>query len=257
MEPFSITSSPPGDKQLDDDNGHQGGTLSRRRRRKWTIGFLILAVLGVTGMVVSLVTKNNDTTTTTTTNNNNNNNNNNQNEIQNNDDTPLRGSNPTTPMPPAIPTMSTPQAPPPPVYDDSDEEEPQVQRPHSTCATAAILQLEYGQELLEAEDGVENPSMDEATDAACQAIESTRAVYYKYTATSPGPVSLSLTRHDEQEPILVSVLRGDVCDDTLTCIGYNYNAMTWEAYETGETFVIMIHQVVGGLEWYLWTPETD
>jgi hypothetical protein len=116
--------------------------------------------------------------------------------------------------------------------------------------------LEGGLELLEGTEA--NPTLDEAVTAACEATETnTRAVYYKFTAHDAGPIAISLTRSEGAEPVLISVLHGSTCDDSMTCLGYDYNAMSWDAYAPGETFIVMIHQVVGVLEWYVWTPETD
>lgn len=256
MEPFSISSgSPSGEKSLDEDQTASSAIL---RRRKWTLGgVLLLALLGTTGLVVSLSTKRGS--------------NRNNSAIQSSgDDAPLRGTDPTVPdngemvtgtgTTPATTAsnsnnpVSTTSASTPYYYDPEDE--PQVRAPHRTCSTAAPLPLEGGLELLE---GIEpNPTPDEAVAAACQAMDpTTRAVYYKFTAHYAGPIAMSLTRSEGADPVVISVLQGSTCDDTMACVGSDYNAMTWDAYAPGETFIVMIHQVVGVLDWYVWTPETD
>ena len=121
---------------------------------------------------------------------------------------------------------------------------------HNACESARPLPVGHGSQVLG--DHLPNPTLDEARTDVCKAATSHRAVFYKIIADGAATMSLSVARDADQVPILVSVARGDDCNfESLECVGFDYNAMTWEA-EEGEQYIVMFHQLAGTLEWYLW-----
>ena len=245
---LSTMGSPPGKELANDSNA----TTSNHRRLKWTLVVLVLALFGVTGIVVVSTNKKNDQPE----------------QLRGNNGGMMDPVDATAPPPEeqeevtppkeeettTLPDDSVPTTPFVPPYGDSgDTAEPSG--PHWTCETAQPLELESGRETLSGHDM--NPTMTEAASEACQ-VNTARAAYYKVTATAQGPMSISVHRQskDDADPVLVSVLTGDSCD-TLQCVGYDYNAMTWETTADDgsvDYYIVMIHQVVGEVQWYVWAP---
>lgn len=279
---IAMGSSPESPAPHDKESVAGGDSTTRRRRRRRTAAALVLALSGVTGLVASLTVNDTDREAQTVAppSRDGGDDDNDKNDVvveptkkqddgNNAAETPLIQG--TTPLPPT-PSNSNGQEDNTPstkaVHDDdvprtrgdddgSDDDTAMRLRPHDTCATAVRLEAPVrGHEVLSTDsDGhADNPTPAEAAAQACRVDDrTTAAVYYTVTAATTGPLSVTLERR-RPDPVLVSVLRGDSCD-ALTCVGYDYDAMTWEATRSGQVFIIMVHQVVGEVSWYLWTHE--
>lgn len=260
----------------------QDAEAHRRRRRLallWTFGFFVLAAVGVTGLFVWRGNQNSNKNNTVIVPGSSNN--------DSNADGPQAPSSSgdvdLTPDDADVPAQEDNSIPEEKPEQPEDEEESVVDRDqdeeaasppaapqqppcrHSTCASAMSLLAADGYDRFGNCGGGENdeivtlanPTMEEAADQACQvAAEATMAHYYSITADSTGPMAITL--HDPAQPTLISVLQGDSCsndapDANMICLGYDWNAMTWDVRQ-GERYTVMIHQVVGQVEWYFWTP---